>query len=72
MSKMTYNGRPIEIEGINGEDRDTLWIDIAYYSDSLEDIPEDELDEVVKQNYGEIFQEWIEHNICAAEYYYFD
>jgi hypothetical protein len=45
-----------------------FYISEAWYADTGEDIPEEELEKVEEENSGEMYEEWFQNRVQAAEY----
>lgn len=68
--KTLFNGRQIEITDINYGKHDPVdsFIESAYYLDTEEELTEEELIKLTDET--DFYQDWYEHKICEAEYYY--
>jgi hypothetical protein len=68
---MKYNNRKIECNfdsNGRGNEPEDFYISEAWYVDTGEDIPEEELEKVEEENSGEMYEEWFQSRVQAAEY----
>lgn len=69
MLVMDSTGRQAQIE-VYGKHDDDIQIVEAYYLDTGEDLHDEEVDYIMRTYDSEIYQEWYENQIAAAEAYH--
>lgn len=70
MIAKTKSGREVEFV-VWGIYEDDIQVDDAFYVDDIEgkeEVSDDDLDYIQDKYASEIYQEWLENQICAAEY----
>ena len=64
------NNRELEIDGLSGAE-DDIQIDSIYYTDNPDEEVSDEVVDYIMDTYAaELYNEWFQNQVCAAEYAY--
>lgn len=66
--KITLNNKEVYVS-VYGKYDDDIQIDEAYYMDTETPLTDSEIEQVMNDYSSEIYEEWYENQVCAAEYY---